>query len=173
MLPSMTDTPTTDTAPAISELRRLDAAFVEAESDRDTERQALHAAIIKHLKTRSARPGDIADHTPYDRNWIGALGRENGVRPLRGPGADPVKPTYDPETVAAALAELDDLTAALGTAEKQVNKTRKPLHAAIRRHYPELSSPEMAKHIKYDRNHVLRIATSDEPATADEEEGAE
>lgn len=168
MLLPMTDTPTPDTALAISELRNLDVPFVAAESDRDDARQALHAAIVKHLKARSARPGDIADHTPYDRNWIGALGRENGVRPLRGPDADPVKPTYDPETVAAALAELDELTAALGTAEKQVEKTRKPLHAAIRRHYPKLSSPEMAKHTKYDRNHVLRIATAPEVPAAGE-----
>lgn len=165
MLPSMTDTP--DTAPAISELRNLDAPFVKAESDRDTARQALHVAIIKHLKARSARPGDIADHTPYDRNWIGELGRENGVKPLRGPNADPVKPKYDPDTVAAALAELDELTAALTAEEKRLDKARKPLHQAIRRHYPTLSSPEMARHIKYDRNHVLRIATATPDADAE------
>lgn len=169
MLLSMTDTPTPDTAAAISELRSLDVPFVKAESDRDTARQALHAAIIKHLHARSARPGDIADHTPYDRNWIGELGRKNKVPSLRGPDAPP-KPTYDPETVAAALAELDELSAVLASAERSVDEARKPLHEAIRRHYPLLSSPKMADQIKYDRNHVLRIATSEEPAA--EEAGA-
>lgn len=171
MLLPMTDTPTPDTAPAISELRNLDTPFVKAESDRDTARQALHDAVVKHLRARNARPGDIADHTPYDRNWIGELGRKNGVPPLRGPDAPP-KPTYEPETVSAALAELDELSATLAAAEKDVDETRKPLHEAIRRHYPTLSSPEMAKHIKYDRNHVLRIATTPE-FPAEKEGGAQ
>lgn len=163
MLLPMTDTPAPDTAQAISELRNLDAPFIQAESDRDTARQALHAAIVKHLKARSARPGELADHTPYDRNWIGELGRKNKVPSLRGPDAPP-KPTYDPTTVAAALVELDELSAALAAAEARVSEARKPLHDAIRRHYPLLSSPQIADQIKYDRNHVLRIATAPQDA---------
>lgn len=170
MLLGMDSTPTPDKAAAISELRELNGPFVQAEKDRDTARQALHAGIVKHLRARSARPGQIADHTPYDRNWIGALGRTHKVPPLRGKDAPPA-PVYDPEIVAAALAELDELTAALAAAEDELTKARKPLHDAIRRHYPTLSSPEMENHIKYDRNHALRIATAKEPA--EDEAGAE
>jgi hypothetical protein len=161
---SMTNAPAPEQTAAIGELRKLDGHFTEATAGRDAAREALHVAIIKHLRARSARPGDIADHTPYDRNWIGALGRTHGVPPLRGPDAPP-KPTYNPETVDAALAELDGLSTALAAAEGRVNEARKPLHDAIRRHYPMLSSPEMAKHIKYDRNHILRIATAEDAST--------
>lgn len=156
----MTDTPTAGEASAISELRGLDARFVKAVSDRDAAREALHAGIVKHLAARSARPGEIADHTPYDRNWIGQLGRQHEVQPLRGPEAPKAKPTYDPETVAAALAELDKLTAALAAAETIVDQARTPLHKAIRRHYPMMSAAKIGKEIKYDRNHVLRIVAA-------------
>jgi hypothetical protein len=143
---------------ALAELDRLTSAFTRAEERLDAARVPLHAGIVRHLTERSAPPGKIADHTPYDRNHVGRLGKAAKVPPLRGPDAGPA-PSYDPKTEAAALAELDRLTVAFERAGEAVDKARKPLQEAIVRHYTERTVPPgvLADHTPYDRNHVGRI----------------
>ncbi|MEW2631630.1 hypothetical protein AB0903_08215 [Streptomyces sp. NPDC048389] len=143
---------------ALAELDRLTSAFNKAEGNVEKARKPLHEAIVKHLRARSAPPGVIADHTPYDRNHVGRLGKAAGVPPLRGPNAAPA-PEYDDATQAAALAELDKLTVAFKKAEGKVEEARKPLHEAIVRTYSSrvLGPGVIAEHVPYDRNHVGRI----------------
>lgn len=150
-----TSTSATD---AIAELDRLAAAFTKAEGALDAARKPLHEAIVQHLMARSAPPGKIADHTPYDRNHVGRLAKAAGVPPLRGPNAAPA-PQYDEATQARAFAELDRLTAAYEQGEQAVEEARKPLHEAIVRHYSErtLTPGTIADHVPYDRNHVSRL----------------
>ncbi|TDD64792.1 hypothetical protein E1262_27275 [Jiangella aurantiaca] len=77
--------PANDTeAAALAELDRLTASYTAAAANLERARAELHDAIIRHLRERSAPPGKIADHTPYDRNHIGRLGRAAGVPPIRG-----------------------------------------------------------------------------------------
>lgn len=71
-------------AAALAELDKLTAAFNKAEAARDKARDALHAAIIKHLTERNAPPGKVAEHSPYDRNHVGRIAKAGGVPPLRG-----------------------------------------------------------------------------------------
>lgn len=144
---------------ATEELDRLTAAFTQATTRLNTTRDALHEGIVRHLMARSAPPGKIADHTPYDRNHTGRLGKAAGVPSLRGPDAGPA-PVYDAETERAALAELDKLTTAFKRAEVKVDDARVPLQEAIVRHYAArtLKPGVIADHVPYDRNHVLRIA---------------
>ncbi|MEU9033799.1 hypothetical protein AB0D45_02625 [Streptomyces sp. NPDC048352] len=143
---------------AAAELERLTKAFTKAEDNLEKARTPLHEAIVKHLRARSAPPGVLADHTPYDRNHVGRLGKAAGVPPLRGPNAAPA-PEYDEATQAAALAELDKLTAAYRKAEGKVEDARGPLHEAIVRNYSArtLGPGVIAEHVPYDRNHVGRI----------------
>ncbi len=140
---------------AKAELDRLTAAFTKADAELEKTRKPLHAAIVRHQKARSARPSEIADHTPYDRNHVRKVGKDAGVPPLRGPGAGPA-PEYDEATAAKALAELDTLTAAYKEAERAVEAAREPLHAAIIRYYSDrtLRPGVIADHTPYDRNHV-------------------
>jgi IS5 family transposase len=72
-------------AAALGEIDRLTAEFRDAIAETDRRRTALHEAIIRHLMERNARPGDIAEHSPYDRNHVRRLGVEAGVPPLREP----------------------------------------------------------------------------------------
>lgn len=154
-MPAMTSTkPRTFTR-----LTNLSATFKQAEDDKETARQGLHEAIIRHLKARNARPGKVAEHTPYDRVWVGEIGRQNGVPPLKGPNAVGPAPTYDPEVQAAALAELDELTAAYRKAEQTIDKTRPLIHAEIIKHYEAGVGPEeLSNHTPYDRNWIGEIA---------------
>lgn len=146
-------------AKAARELDRLTANFHEAESVVEDARKAVQEAVVRHLRQRSAPPGAISKHSPYDRNHVGVLGREAGVPPLRGPNAGPA-PVYDSEAEAAALRELDALTAAFKAAEERVKASREKLQAAIAKHYAArtLKPGEIAKHSPYERNHILRIA---------------
>jgi hypothetical protein len=68
---------------ALAELDKLTAAYNKAEAAWDKARDALHAAIVKHLTERNARPGQIAEHSPYDRNHVGRIAKAAGVPPLR------------------------------------------------------------------------------------------
>lgn len=146
---------------AAAELDKLTAAFNKAEGNLEKARTPLHEAIVKHLKARSAPPGLIAEHTPYDRNHVGRLGKAAGVPPLRGANAAPA-PEYDDATQTAALAELDKLTAAFRKAEGKVDDARGPLHEAIVKTYAArtLGPGPIAKHTPYDRNHVGRLVKS-------------
>ncbi|WP_329368811.1 hypothetical protein OG896_24765 [Streptomyces sp. NBC_00669] len=151
---------TTDpTAQALAELDRLTRAFNTAQDRVEKARGPLHEAIVRHLRERSARPGVIAEHTPYDRNHVGALGRAAGVPPVKGKGAAGPPPVYDPAIAAEALAELDRLTKALTSAEEKVEKSRGSLHEAIVRHLRERSARPgvIAEHTPYDRNHVGKL----------------
>lgn len=68
---------------ALKELDDLSAAYEAAKKPFDEARDALHGAIIKHLMERNARPGELSDHTPYDRNHIRRIANAAGVPPLR------------------------------------------------------------------------------------------
>jgi hypothetical protein len=68
---------------ALKELDALTAAYEAAKKPFDEAREALHSAIIKHLLERNARPGQVAEHTPYDRNHIRRIATAAGVPPLR------------------------------------------------------------------------------------------
>jgi len=68
---------------ALKELDKLTAAYAAAEKKLDAARDALHDGIIKHLREQNARPGEVSDHTPYDRNHIRRLAKAAGVPPLR------------------------------------------------------------------------------------------
>lgn len=140
------------------ELDRLTSVFTASEARIDTARKPLHEAIVKHLKARSAPPGKIADHTPYDRNHVGRIGKAAGVPSLRGPNAAPA-PVYRADVEEAAFAELDKLTEEFQAAETQTDEDRKLLHAAIVRHYASraLTPGVIADHTPYDRNHIGRL----------------
>ncbi|MEU0275520.1 hypothetical protein [Streptomyces sp. NPDC006307] len=143
---------------AAAELDTLTKAFRKAEEKQEQAREAVHDAIVKHLRARNAPPGKIAEHTPYDRVHVGRIAKGAGIPPLRGPNAAPA-PVYDDATVDAALRELDRLTATFKKAEAKVEEARKPLQEAIVRHYSArtLGPGEIAEHSPYDRNHVGRI----------------
>lgn len=148
--------PTNDpAATAAAELDLLDSAYTRAERRRDEARDALHVAMIRHLMARSAPPGQLADHTPYDRNWVRVRAKEAGVPPLRGPDAGP-KPVYDPGVMEEAFVELDRLSAAFDEAERAIVAARGPLQEAIIWHYMHgtLRPVEIAAHVSYDLNHV-------------------
>ncbi|MEU7149172.1 hypothetical protein AB0B15_14220 [Streptomyces sp. NPDC045456] len=79
----MTDEERARKEAALRELDELSAAFEAAKKPFDEARDALHSAIVKHLRERNARPGEVAQHTPYDRNHVGRLAKAAGVEPLR------------------------------------------------------------------------------------------
>lgn len=141
---------------AYAELDKLSDTFTSAEAARDRARESLHEAIVRHLRARSAPPGKLSDHTPYDRNYVGALGKAAGVRPLRGPNAAP-PPVYVPAEMDRAYAELDKCSAAFEEARGAYEKSRDRLHQAIGRHSARLATGRLAEHTPYDRNHVMRI----------------
>lgn len=87
----MTDYDEAVKAAAYAELDRLTAEFKEAESLLDDRRKALHEAIVRHLRERNAPPGELADHTPYDRNHVGRLRAAAEVPALRAPTVKPAK----------------------------------------------------------------------------------
>ncbi|MFE4329663.1 hypothetical protein ACFRQM_09425 [Streptomyces sp. NPDC056831] len=149
---------THDPKKAAAELDRLTAAFTRAEERLEQARVPLHAAIVRHLKERSAPPGKIAEHSPYDRNYVGKLGTAAEVPPLRGPDRPPA-PVYNDDTAGKAYAELDKLTAAYQRAQGKVEQARVPLHDAIVRNYSDRTLPpgKIAEHTPYDRNHVGKI----------------
>jgi hypothetical protein len=76
-------------------------------------------------------------------------------------------PAYDPAIEAAALAELDALTAEYRQAEAAMEAARERMQEAIVRHLRERNAPpgKIAAHSPYDRNHVgrLRDAAGIEP----------
>ncbi|MBC9730691.1 hypothetical protein [Streptomyces sp. TRM68367] len=149
---------------AIRELDRLTNRYNSTEDAVDEAREKLRVCIVKHLRARSAPPGQIADHVPYDRNHVGRIGAEAvpPVTPLKGPNRDPnePKPQYSDAVVAAALAELDEHTKEFRNAESKRDKAREALHEAIVRHYTDrnLGPGEIAQHSPYDRNHIMRLA---------------
>ncbi|EMF20374.1 hypothetical protein H114_32564 [Streptomyces gancidicus BKS 13-15] len=149
-------TPTPDETKAARELDRLTGRFTQAEELLAARREELQAAIVKHLKARSAPGVTISDHTPYDRVHVGRIGKAGGVEPL----PKTAKLTYEPAKVDAACAELDELTTAYNAAEEAVEKARKALHAAIVRHYETrtLGPGKIADHTPYRRNRILQLA---------------
>jgi hypothetical protein len=68
---------------ALDEIGKLSAEFLEAQEELDKARESLHEAIASILDEQTVRPGEIAEHTPYDRNHVGRIGRAAGVTPLR------------------------------------------------------------------------------------------
>ncbi|WP_413808156.1 hypothetical protein [Streptomyces sp. OE57] len=150
--------------PSFRKLDSLTRKFHAQETALAEARTALQEAIVRHLKARNARPGKVADHSPWDRVWVGELGRQGGVPPLKGPNAVGPPPKYDPEVQAAALAELDALTAAYTKAENGLDKLTPPIYEEIGRLYKEGVSPtEMAPHTPYDSNWVGEIGRGAKP----------
>lgn len=70
-------------AAALEEIDRLTTAFKEAQAVANEKRDALHEAIVRHLRERNAPPGKIAKHSEYDRNHIGRIRDAAGIPPLR------------------------------------------------------------------------------------------
>jgi hypothetical protein len=70
-------------AEALAELDALSAAFKAATEAQDAAREALHEAIVRHLRDLNAPPGKVADHVPYDRNHVGRLAKAAKVPSLR------------------------------------------------------------------------------------------
>ncbi|MFK0063391.1 hypothetical protein ACIQTN_29700 [Streptomyces werraensis] len=145
-------------ARAVRELKRQRAKLTTAEDAVTTTRDALHEAIIRHLRERSAPPGRISDHTPYDRNHVGAIGRAAGVKPLRVKGQPAEVPDYQPDVVAAALAELDRLTSDHTKALETEGKLHAALQAAATKHYVDghASAQTVADASGFDRNTIMR-----------------
>ncbi|WP_433341677.1 hypothetical protein [Streptomyces sp. CA-253872] len=147
----------------LAELVRHSLAYKRAEERLEAARVAIQEAIVRHLRERNARPGRIADHTPYDRVWISELGRnaEPPVPPLKGPRAVGPPPTYDPAVQDAALAELDRLSAAVRRAEATIERERPVIHAEIIRLY-ELgwTAKTLSPHTPYPPSWVGMIARS-------------
>ena len=79
----MTDAERQREQAALEELDDLTATFKATEADHERARDALHAAIVKHLMERNAPPGKVAEHSPYDRNHVGRIAKAAGVPPLR------------------------------------------------------------------------------------------
>ncbi|MFF8994036.1 hypothetical protein ACF09H_29730 [Streptomyces sp. NPDC014983] len=146
------------TSPPFRTLDGLTKKFRGHETALDKARTAIQEAAIRHLRERNARPGKVADHTPWDRVWIGELARKAGVPPVKGPNAVGPAPTYDPDVQAAALAELDKLTAPYTRAEAGLAELTEPIYEEIRRLYQEGFTPsEIAPHTPYDANWVGEI----------------
>lgn len=78
-------------AAALAELDTLTDAFRQAEGILEAARNDVQDAILKHLRARSAPPGKIAEHSPYDRNHVGRLRDAAGIPPLRPATVKPVK----------------------------------------------------------------------------------
>lgn len=79
----MTDYDPHKMAAALAEMDQLTANFKAAEQALDKARDELRKGIVRNLMERNAPPGQLADHTPYDRNHVGRIAREGGVPPLR------------------------------------------------------------------------------------------
>ncbi|MET7728468.1 hypothetical protein [Streptomyces mirabilis] len=145
-------------ARAVRELKRQ-RAKLSTEIDAVTAaREALQEAIVRHLRDRNAAPGLVSDHTPYDRNHVGVLARNGGVKPLRVKGQPAEVPVYDDDVVAAAVAELDRLTADFARAVEREKKTHAALQAAATQHYLDghASAQTISDASEFDRNTVMR-----------------
>ncbi|MGW2082118.1 hypothetical protein ACWCOW_35255 [Streptomyces sp. NPDC001939] len=79
----MTDEETARRDAALERLDQLSSAYEAAKKPFDEARDALHSAVIQILRDRDARPGEVSDHTPYDRNHIRRIANAAGVPPLR------------------------------------------------------------------------------------------
>lgn len=79
----MTDEEKAREAAALAELDELTAAFKETGEAHERARDALHEAIVRHLRERNAPPSMVAKHSPYDRNHVGRIAKAAGVPPLR------------------------------------------------------------------------------------------
>jgi hypothetical protein len=70
-------------AAALAELDAVTARYRAAEAELEEARKAVQEVIVRHLRERSAPPGQIATHSPYDRNHVGRLRDAAGIPPLR------------------------------------------------------------------------------------------
>lgn len=78
---------------AFAEMDQLTADFRAAEEALERAREAVQEGIIRHLTERSAPPGRLAEHTPYDRNHVGRIARAANVPPIRETKPKPRKRT--------------------------------------------------------------------------------
>lgn len=79
----MTDEEKAAEEAAIRELEALTATYRATEEAHIQARDALHEAIIRNLLAKTLRPGQVAKHSPYDRNHVGRIAKAAGVPPLR------------------------------------------------------------------------------------------
>jgi hypothetical protein len=149
--------PATETR-AVRELKRQHGKLTTDREATAAAREALQEAIVRHLRERNAPPGEVADHTPYDRNHVGVIARGAGVKPLRVKGQPAEVPVYDPDVVASALAELDRLSAAYTKAEEREKKTHAALQAAATKHYldGDAGAQTLSDASGFDRNTIMR-----------------
>ncbi|MEV5347157.1 GIY-YIG nuclease family protein [Streptomyces achromogenes] len=68
---------------ALDEISKLSAEYLDAQEMFEKAREDLHAAIARHLGERNARPSEVVEHTPYDRNHVDRIRKGAGVAPLR------------------------------------------------------------------------------------------
>jgi hypothetical protein len=72
-------------AAALEEVAGLRAELDDAQAVTDSKRDALHDAIVRHLKARNAPPGKLAKSADYDRNHVGCIAKAADVPLLREP----------------------------------------------------------------------------------------
>lgn len=70
---------------AFAEMDKLTAAYHAAEANLESAREAVKEGIVRHLTERSAPPGKLAEHTPYDRNHVGRIAKAAEVPRIREP----------------------------------------------------------------------------------------
>lgn len=70
-------------AAALAEIDAVTAKFRAAEAALEDARKDVQDVLVKHLRARSAPPGQIATHSPYDRNHVGRIRDAAGIPPLR------------------------------------------------------------------------------------------
>jgi hypothetical protein len=153
--------PTYDSAAearAVRELKRHRDKVTTARDAVTAAREALQEGIVRHLSERSAPPGQLADHTPYDRNHVRVIADAAGVKPLRVKGQPAEVPDYQPEIVEAALAELDRLTADYTKAVEREKDTHAARKTATTKHQlnRDASPQTLADAAGVDRNTVMR-----------------
>lgn len=70
-------------AAALAEIDAVTAKFRAAEAALEDARKEVQEVLVRHLRERSAPPGQIATHSPYDRNHVGRIRDAAGIPPLR------------------------------------------------------------------------------------------
>ena len=85
----MTDYDPVKMTAAFAEMDRLTADFHAAEVALEQAREAVREGIVRNLMERNAPPGQLAEHTPYDRNHVGRIAKAGGVPLLREPTTKP------------------------------------------------------------------------------------
>jgi hypothetical protein len=79
-------------AGALAELDQLTDDYRRAENQLNEIRAKLWAAIVRHMSAGHTPRGQLAEHTPYDRNHVARIARDAGVPPQRAATVRSIKP---------------------------------------------------------------------------------